>query len=56
MRCSRGLNEGLPQKGKRFDRAKPVVEAGVLASMKGFPRRGSDATAFSGATLASQPQ
>ena len=37
-----GLNEGLPQKGKRCG---GVVGLGHLvgrASMKGFPRRGSD--------------
>ena len=36
------LNEGLPQKGKRLQRpgSSEILER---ASMKGFPRRGSDA-------------
>ena len=36
-----GLNEGLPQKGKRFHVLRPAGGR-VRASMKGFPRRGSD--------------
>ena len=35
------LNEGLPQKGKRCGRV-AVPVAVCDASMKGFPRRGSD--------------
>ena len=35
------LNEGLPQKGKRWA-VRPLAGQRVPASMKGFPRRGSD--------------
>ena len=38
------LNEGLPQKGKRF-MLLGVVSRTIRASMKGFPRRGSDPSA-----------
>ena len=37
------LNEGLPQKGKRSDGRLPGPVPVRGASMKGFPRRGSDA-------------
>ena len=36
------LNEGLPQKGKRYGDGLLGVDAGEPTSMKGFPRRGSD--------------
>ena len=36
------LNEGLPQKGKRWGGGADDELAGDGASMKGFPRRGSD--------------
>ena len=39
--CLSRLNEGLPQKGKRFGSPEVFCEIGA-ASMKGFPRRGSD--------------
>ena len=39
--ASFGLNEGLPQKGKQYRRQDARV-GGPLASMKGFPRRGSN--------------
>ena len=41
IRMSLCLNEGLPQKGKRYDRS-PYGDRPRRASMKGFPRRGSD--------------
>ena len=38
---SPGLNEGLPQKGKQYD-AHHAATLPHIASMKGFPRRGSN--------------
>ena len=38
---SLSLNEGLPQKGKQFPGGLDGLP-GILASMKGFPRRGSN--------------
>ena len=38
----RCLNEGLPQKGKQSRVVAAVVAVELGASMKGFPRRGSN--------------
>ena len=43
-----GLNEGLPQKGKRCPAGRQHRRPPPLASMKGFPRRGSDMRAAAG--------
>ena len=40
--CRDGLNEGLPQKGKQCAAAFPNPVLSRWASMKGFPRRGSN--------------
>ena len=37
-----GLNEGLPQKGKQFEAEPARPGLPPIASMKGFPRRGSN--------------
>ena len=56
--CLPGLNEGLPQKGKRSLRPDVAGLAQRRASMKGFPRRGSDFVTVvrSGATRVIGPQ